>query len=99
MIDNTRQQKIRPRVDIKRKLVCVHHSSLNMFEVYKMTNKGLVNKRISPEFSYTDDVDEAFRNMSYPRAQFKTVSGLKPPKEIDTWHKWVEYVWQQANKK
>ena len=90
-------QNIKPRVHKTKRLVCVHHPSLEMFEVYKINKNGTVNKRVAPEFAYSNDVDEAFRKMSYARAGFMTVPGLKCPKTVTTWTGWVEYIWQQAN--
>lgn len=88
----------KPRVDKKKRLVCVHHDSLGMFEVYKINKKGKINKRIAPEFAFADDVDAAFRKMSYPRAGFRTVAGMQNA-SASSWIEYVELIWREANAK
>lgn len=83
----------RARVDRKRRLVCVYNHALGCFSVYKINKNGTVNQRIAPEIRFTDDVDEAFRTMPYPRAGFKTVSGVFADK-YDSWNEFIEGVWR-----
>jgi len=89
--------KHKPRIHKKKRLVCVHHESLGVFEVYKIKMNGTVNKKVAPEFSFAEDVQEAFRNMAYPFAGFKVVPKSKTIK-AETWIVYVEGVWKLGNK-
>ena len=87
----------RQRIHKTKRLVCVYHNSLGMFEVYKINRNGRVNKKVAVQFSFTDDVHEAFRNMTYPFAGFKTVSKAHELK-AKTWYEYIEMVWALGNK-
>jgi len=52
---------------------------------------------VAPEFSFAEDVQEAFRNMTYPFAGFKVVPKSKTIK-AETWIGYVEGVWKLGNK-
>lgn len=87
-----------PRVDLKRKLVCVYSKSLGSFEVYAITQRGLVSKMFAPEISYKPTVEEAFRTFSVPFAGFRAIPAVDK-KGFQTWNGYVEGVWAAANKK
>jgi hypothetical protein len=87
-----------PRVDLKRKLVCVYSTQLSMFEVCQMTNKGTVSKMFKPQVAFTDDVHKAFKRFTVPFARFRIVAGVKRD-QCKTWNEWIERVWQKANQK
>jgi hypothetical protein len=86
------------RVDKKRRLVCIFNHSLCCLSVYKINKNGTVNKRVAPEIRFTDDVDEAFRTMPYPRAGFKTVPGVYSF-DYDSWNEFIEAVWREGETK
>ncbi len=85
-----------PRVDKKRKLVCVFSTQLRMFEVRMITNKGMVSKKFDPQTAFTDDVHIAFRRFSVPFAGFKSVPRVDKAK-CKSWNEYIETVWRMAN--
>lgn len=88
-----------PRINKKLKMVCLYHSILKMFEVFTITDKGLVSRAIAPQSHFTDDVQEAFRHFQdVPFAGFKSVKGVDVTK-YRTWNEYAEGVWTEANKK
>lgn len=87
-----------PRVDRKRKLVCVYSTELKMFEVRMITNKGLVSKMFAPEVAFTDDIREAFRRFSVPLAGFRAVANIHKEK-YRSWNEYIQGVWKEYNKK
>lgn len=85
-----------PRVDKKRKLVCVYSTTLKMFEVRMITNKGKVSKMFNPEVAFTDDIRNAFRRFTVPFAGFKSVPAVNKMK-CTSWNDYIETVWRTAN--
>lgn len=88
-----------PRIDKKRKQVCLYNPVIEMFQILHITDKGLVNKRIAFQYCFTNDVREAFRKFEgcfY--ASTRSVSGLKS-KDYKTWNEYAEAVWIQGNTK
>lgn len=85
-----------PRVDKKRKLVCVYCPPITMFQVLAVTNKGKVSKGIAPQWAFTTDVREAFRKFTVPFAKFRAVPGVDKGM-CKTWNEYAEAVWAAAN--
>lgn len=85
-----------PRVNKKYKLVCVYSTSLNMFEVVAITNKGKVSKMFAPQVAFTDDVHVAFKNFTVPFSGFKTVPAIRKDK-CRSWNGYIETIWAAAN--
>lgn len=86
-----------PRVDRKRKLVCAYSTSLNMFEVRKVTSRGIVSKMFAPQKAFTDDIREAFRRFEgIPFAGFRSVPKVNKRK-CTSWNAYIEAVWAAAN--
>ena len=85
------------RVHKAKRLVCVYHKGLGVFEVYKIKKNGTVNKKVAVQFSFAEDVNEAFRKMTYPFAGFRTVPKANEL-TAETWHGFVEEVWALGNK-
>lgn len=84
-----------PRVDRKRKLVCVYSTQLGMFEIRMVTNKGKVSKMFNPQTAFTDDVRNAFKRFTVPFAGFKAVPSVNKAK-CRSWNEYIETVWQSA---
>lgn len=87
-----------PRVDLKRKLVCVFSTGLQMFEVCSITNKGHVSKVFNPEVAFTTDINAAFGRFSVPFAGFRAVPGVDKT-TFGSWNSWIEGIWAKANPK
>lgn len=87
-----------PRVDQRRKLVMVYSTSLNMFEVNQITNKGLVSKAFAPQIAITDDIHQAFKRFTVPAAGFKAVPGVDKSL-FKTWNEFIQGVWAKATGK
>jgi hypothetical protein len=85
-----------PRVDKKRRLVCVYSPHLGMFDLYSINKKGLVNKSVAHQWAFTDDVKDAFRKFTVPFAKFRAIPKVSVRK-FRTWHSYVEGVWFAAN--
>jgi len=86
-----------PRVDRKRKLVCVFSTELQCFEVRQITNKGLVSKVFNPQVFFTTDIKEAFRHFTVPFAKFRSVAGVDKNR-YRSWNEYIQGVWAKSNK-
>ena len=91
------EMRQRPRVDKKRRLVCVHHRQLGCFEVYRINLNNTVNKSEHPVTTFAADWHEAIKKMPYPKAGFKTVKGMSKPKAKD-WRGYIKEVWDASLK-
>lgn len=95
------QRQPLPRAELKRKLVCVYSTELQMFEVRAITNKGKVSKQFAPITAFTQDVTKAFQRFrlaGIPFAGFRTVGGVKK-EECGSWNEFIEAVWLKATRK
>lgn len=84
-----------PRVDKKRKLVCVYSSQLCMFEIRMITAKGKVSKMFAPEVAFTAEIRAAFRRFTVPFAQFRAVAGVQKS-DYKSWNAYIEGIWRRA---
>jgi hypothetical protein len=90
----------KPRVNKKKRLVCVHWHTLGMFEIVKINNKGTINKNYSSRTSFDPDMKTAFKKMGVPINGFKTVTGARKILEAIK-GKWEDYpaaLWQKFSK-
>lgn len=86
-----------PRVNIKRKMVCVYSTHLEMFDLVAITNKGKVSKMFARQTAFTIDIHEAFRKFTVPFAGFKAIPAIDKEK-CKSWNHYIETVWAAANK-
>lgn len=84
---------IRHRVNAKKKLVCLYHSGLGMYEVFKITNQGGMNKQYASRVAFTSNWSEAMKHMQVAMAGFKVVHVFK--QTATTWHGLALQVWNQ----
>ena len=64
---------MKPKYHENKRLVIILWKSTNMFKVYKINNKGKVNKKFTPLFSTNPDILKAGKEMRVPITTFKSV--------------------------
>ena len=86
---------MKPRADIRRRLVLIHSDVLGSWHLCKVGESGVINRRFQERVSFADTYSEALRSMGVTVKGFFAVTGMSGMK-FRSHPEQVEITWAQA---